>query len=143
VRFGLASGLFFAGVVLTLRWLRDVDSAWLAFLNHAVTCLLFAPAVVANGVYPHGWQWLYLFMFGGLQMGIPYMLFALSVRRVSGREASALSLLEPILVPVWVYLAWHGSRDYEPPAWTTVIGGASILAGLVFRYARRDAHRLS
>ena len=34
VLWGLASGVTYAGVVLSLRQLREMDSAWLAALNH-------------------------------------------------------------------------------------------------------------
>jgi len=134
VRIGLASGLTFAGVVLMLRWLRDYDAAWLVFLNHVATAILFLPVVIHQQVYPTGNQWIYLVGFGVFQMGIPYLLFARALRTVSSHEASGLSLLEPLLVPLWVFLAWHNAADYEPPAWTTIVGGGFILAGLLVRY---------
>jgi DME family drug/metabolite transporter len=134
VRIGLASGLTFGGVVLMLRWLRDYDAAWLVFLNHVATAILFLPVMIHQQVYPAGSQWFFLIGFGVFQMGIPYLLFTLALRSVSSHEASGLSLLEPLLVPVWVFLAWHNAADYEPPAWTTVLGGGFILAGLLIRY---------
>jgi len=134
VRYGLASGACFAGVVVTLRWLKEYDAAWLVFLNHAFTAIVFTPALISQGIYPQGQQWIYLACFGMLQIGIPYLLFAKAVHSVSSHEASGLTLLEPILVPVWVFLAWHNSADYEPPAWTTIVGGGFILAGLAIRY---------
>ena len=132
--YGIGSGLFFAGVVVMLRWLKDFDAAWLIFVNHAVTALLFAPFVVQAGIYPTGIQLLYLAGFGAFQMGLPYVLFARAVRSVSSHEASGLSLLEPLLVPVWVFIAWRAAPDYQPPAWTTVVGACLILAGLALRY---------
>ena len=47
---------------------------------------------------------------------------------------NALVLLEPILVPVWVYVAWRNAPDYQFPAATTLAGGGCILVGLVLRY---------
>ena len=134
VRYGLVSGVGFAGVVVMLRSLREYDAAWLIFLNHIVTAIFLLPALLEKGVYPSGVQWGYLACFGMLQMGIPYLLFARAVHSVSSHEASGLTLLEPILVPVWVFLAWHNSPDYESPAWTTIVGGGLILTGLVVRY---------
>ncbi len=140
VRYGLGSGLFFAGVVVQLRWLKDYDAAWVVFLNHLVTSILFAPFLLQYGVYPSGSQWIYLACFGMLQLGIPYLLFALALKSVSSHEASGLSLLEPLLVPVWVFLAWRNAPDYQAPAITTIIGGGLILLGLAIRYlgARRS-----
>ena len=59
---------------------------------------------------------------------------------VFGHEASGIVLLEPILVPVWVFLAWRNTSDYVAPQWWTLVGGGLILTGLLLRYigARRD-----
>jgi drug/metabolite transporter (DMT)-like permease len=65
------------------------------------------------------------------QIGLPYVLFANGLKRISSHEASGLSLLEPILVPLWVFVAWRTATDYEYPAITTLIGAAMILIGLV------------
>ncbi len=135
---GLLSGVTFTGVVLSLRSLRDQDSAWLIALNHLVTALLLAPYMLYQGVthdvWPRGGQWLFMAGFGMLQMGIPYVLFARGLRSISGHEASGIVLLEPILVPLWVFIAWHSAETYEAPRWWTFAGGGLILAGLLARY---------
>jgi drug/metabolite transporter (DMT)-like permease len=51
------------------------------------------------------------------------------LQRIPGHEATGIGLIEPLLVPLWVYLAW-GDR----PAWWTLVGGALILIGLSIRY---------
>jgi drug/metabolite transporter (DMT)-like permease len=132
--FGILGGVTYAGVVLSIRRLRGEDAAWLIALNHLVTALLFLPFVLRSGVRPSGQQLWALAGFGILQMGIPYLLFARGVRVVTGHEASGLALLEPLLVPVWVFLAWHAEPTYQPPRWWTFVGAAFILAGLVMRY---------
>ena len=134
VRYGLASGLFFALVIVTLKWNHRLDAAWLIFLNHAVTGVVLAPVLFQQGVYPTGQQWIYLMGFGFFQIGLPYMLFVRGLRIISSHEASGLTLLEPLLVPVWVYVAWRNTAGYEFPATTTLIGGGLILAGLLLRY---------
>jgi drug/metabolite transporter (DMT)-like permease len=132
VQFGLASGIFFAGVIVCMRGLRDIDAAWLVFLNHAVTVLLFSPSIISNeATWPAGSQWIYLAMFGIFQMGLPYVLFAYGLKSISSHEASGLSLLEPVLVPLWVFVAWRTAADYQFPATTTLIGAALILVGLL------------
>ncbi|HAN96629.1 MAG TPA: hypothetical protein DCQ98_03975 [Planctomycetaceae bacterium] len=134
VMLGLASGLTYAGVVLSLRRLRDLDPAWLATANHLVTAVAFLPFAIACDQPPHGQQWLYLIAFGMLQMGLPYLLFAIGVKRIPGNQASALCLLEPILVPVWVFVAWGHLVDYQPPQRSTWIGAGLILTGLSIRF---------
>ena len=51
------------------------------------------------------------------------------LRSISSQEAVAIGLVEPILMPVWVFLVWR-----EENAWWTVVGASFILAGLVLRY---------
>jgi drug/metabolite transporter, DME family len=134
VIFGVLSGLTFAGVVLSVRQLRGVDAAWLIALNLAVTAVLLSPVVVADDLWPTGRQFVYLTAFGMLQLGLPYYLFARGVRWIAGHEASGIALLEPILVPVWVFLAWHAEPTYQPPQWWTYVGGCLILTGLLWRF---------
>jgi drug/metabolite transporter (DMT)-like permease len=128
VLWGLASGVFYAGVVLSLRQLREMESAWLVTLNHLAAAALLAPWGLTAAM-PHGTQWLMLGGLGMLQMGLPYVLFARGLKSIPGHEATGIGLIEPILVPVWVYLAW-GQR----PAWWTLAGGGLILVGLAIRY---------
>ncbi len=45
---GLLSGVLYAGVVLSLRWLRDEDSAWLVVLNFTMTAAVMAPLVLVS-----------------------------------------------------------------------------------------------
>jgi drug/metabolite transporter (DMT)-like permease len=139
VVWGLASGIFYAGVVLALRHLRDFDPVWLAAMNHLVTLIVLAPFAVGGSYVPSGIQWLFLAGLGILQMGLPYVLFAHGLKRIAGHEATSIGLIEPLLVPLWVYLAW-GDR----PAWWTFVGGALILVGLAIRFlepAPRDSKK--
>jgi DME family drug/metabolite transporter len=129
VGWGLASGVFYAGIVLALRQLREHDSAWLAALNHLVTALVLAPFAFGGSPLPSGIQWPLLAGLGIVQMGIPYVLFARGLKSIPGHEATGIGLVEPLLVPVWVFLAWG-----DKPAWWTLVGGGLILVGLVVRY---------
>jgi drug/metabolite transporter, DME family len=129
VFWGLASGLFYAGVVLSLRHLRNFESAWLVALNHLVTGIVLAPFGLGGTHFPSGVQWLLLAGLGIVQMGLPYILFARGLKHIPGHEATGIALAEPLLVPVWVYLAWG-----DKPAWWTLVGGGFILVGLAIRY---------
>jgi drug/metabolite transporter (DMT)-like permease len=130
VAWGLASGVFYAGVVLSLRELRSMESAWLVALNHLVTAIVLSPIALGGSHFPNSAaQWLLLAGLGMVQMGLPYVLFARGLKSIPGHEATGIGLVEPLLVPIWAYLAW-GDR----PAWWTLVGGGCILAGLIVRY---------
>jgi drug/metabolite transporter (DMT)-like permease len=128
---GLAAGICYAGVVLSLRHLRDENGAWLVALNQLTSAAVLFPYVLYKGIWPSPGQLAVLAAFGFCQMGLPYLLFARGLRSVTSQEASLIVLLEPVLVPVWAYLAWG-----ETPAWWTLAGGGLILAGLIARYSR-------
>jgi len=134
VALGLISGVCYAGVILSLRRLRDFDPVWLIALFHLVAAAVLAPWIVWQGVWPSWSQTAWLAAFGIVQMGVPYVLFARGVRAIAGHEAAFIALLEPLLVPAWVFLAWRHTAAYQAPAWGTLLGGGLILVGLASRY---------
>lgn len=70
--------------------------------------------------------WVYLLLLGIFQIGIAYVIFIKGVRLVSAMEASVLSLLEPILNPILVFI-FVG----EVPSTFTIIGFFFIFLGIV------------
>src|SRR4051812_32717251 len=115
IALGLASGLAYAGIVVGLRGLRDLDPIWLAAFNN-----LSAAAVLGLGIAattgtistPEPRAWPALVALGVVQLPIPYALFARGVRDVQAPEAALIPLLEPVLNPVWVFLR-HGERPAD------------------------------
>jgi drug/metabolite transporter, DME family len=126
----LGSGVAYAGVLLWLRMLRGESPRWLTVLNHLGSALVLFPDAARFGLPTTG-QLAWLFLFGAIQMGLPYWLMARGLQSVSPAEASMLSLLEPILNPLWAYLV---SPAEELPGTATWIGGALILSGIAYRY---------
>jgi drug/metabolite transporter (DMT)-like permease len=130
IGYALGSGIAYAGVLLWLRVLRGESSRWLTVLNHLGSAIVLYPDAARFGL-PTAGQLAWLFLFGALQMGLPYWLMARGLRSVSPSEAAMLSLLEPILNPLWAYLV--SPADESPPT-ATWIGGALILSGIAYRY---------
>jgi drug/metabolite transporter (DMT)-like permease len=126
---GLGSGLAYAMVVLMLRDLRAIDSVWLVTAVHLATAAILLPFVFYVGIAPTLGQLPILTAFGVLQMGLPYLCFARGLRSIGSQEATAIGLLEPLLLPVWVYFAWG-----QLPDWWTVLGASLIFVGLIIRY---------
>lgn len=131
---GLLSGITFAGVLICMRSMRDVDPAWLITLNHVATWLILLPGAWQAHRWIPAESYVALGFFGIVQMSIPYVLFARGLRTTTSPEASILTLIEPILVPVWVFLAWHHHANYQAPHWWTWAGGGLIMVGLLSRY---------
>jgi drug/metabolite transporter (DMT)-like permease len=124
----LISGAGFGFFMLWQRRLRDLDPVLLAGLNNAGATLLLTAAILRMG--PVSTTSLLMLMgMGVVQIALPYALFTWALQRVPGPEASLLTLVKPVLNPVWVALFAD-----EIPSRATVGGGALILAALVLRY---------
>src|SRR5581483_2178154 len=130
IAIALASGVFYAAVIVCLRFLRELSPGWLTVWNHLLAGLLLLPLVLTLPAATPG-QYGVLMLFGALQMGLAYWLMARGLRRVSAQEAGTLTLLEPLLNPVWAYLV---SPATEVPHPLTFVGGAVILGALAWRY---------
>jgi drug/metabolite transporter (DMT)-like permease len=132
IALGLASGVGYAGIVVGLRGLRDLDSVWLAAFNNIVAAAALGLWVGASSgtiPLPEPREWPILVAFGIVQLAIPYALFARGLRSVQAPEAALITLLEPVLNPLWVWLR-HGER----PADASMVGGMFLLAGMAIRY---------
>jgi drug/metabolite transporter (DMT)-like permease len=131
---GIGSGIAMASMTLCLRCARDQSA-----LEALVTGNIIA---AISGV----WLWTelpdldgrtvgVLAMLGVVQLGIPYVLFARALRRARAIEAIMLTMLEPIVNPLWVMLAIG-----ERPTGYALLGGAlvvgSTIARAVLSYAR-------
>lgn len=130
ISLALASGVFYAGVLIGLQAFACESPRWLTVLNHLAAAAVLVPSAVALPV-PSAGQLAWLFLFGTVQMALPYWLMAHGLKTVSAREAGMLTLLEPLLNPLWAFLASPASE--RPPA-ATWLGGVFILGGLAYRY---------
>jgi drug/metabolite transporter (DMT)-like permease len=65
-----------------------------------------------------------------LQLGCSYWLYARAIRYVTAIEAVLIPVVEPILNPVWVFLA----KGEKPAAWA-LIGGLIVLGAVTLRAA--------
>ncbi|QEG29053.1 EamA-like transporter family protein [Gemmata obscuriglobus] len=140
---GVGSGITYAVVVLFLRTLRAYSSAWLVALNLLGTAatlgafVLLSDGPAAFGTWvtaPTARQVGVLVVFGAVQMAIPYWLFTRSLRAVPPQEAAIITLLEPLLNPVWAYLI---TPEKDTPNVWMFCGGGLILLALVWQYLPR------
>lgn len=119
----LMSGVSFAVTIAGLRWLsrgkEDSGIATVAIGNLIafLWALPFAlPVVSSTG------DWVVMLYLGAIQIGLAYACLTRGLRSVPALEASLLLMVEPVLNPVWSWLA-HGER---PSHWA-LLGGALII----------------
>lgn len=137
VTLGLASGLSFGLLILLQRRYCHKDPYWVLGGSNLVVALLLLPWL---GPEPRAAERevLLMILMGVVQLGIPYLLFFMALQRVPAGEAALITLLEPLLNPIWVAV-FVG----ELPSSSTKIGGAIVLLGVVLRYAAQGRGKLS
>ena len=65
---------------------------------------------------------------GVFQIAIAYAFFSYGLKRVYAVEASIISMTEPVLTPLWVFIGYG-----EVPATTALMGGIIILTAISVR----------
>lgn len=123
----LLSGLFFAGLILTLRRERGLGAEAVVTWGNVVTALAVLPFVASDLALTARSAAVYLFL-GVFQLAAAYVLFVRGIRSVTATEASLIGMLEPITNPLWVLLFLG-----EKPALTSVVGGAIVLGAIAWR----------
>ena len=122
----LIAGLSFASMfVVTGR--ADVDSRSSGImLGHLFTAVVGIPFVFVSSTPVTPSIIAVVLTLGIFQLGIPYILYGLAVRRCSPLACSLISAVEPLLNPVWVFL-YNG----EAPSYFALIGGAVVIISVV------------
>jgi drug/metabolite transporter (DMT)-like permease len=124
----LVSGAAFALAIVGLRILRHDGPAALAWGNvvaAAVTLPLWPRGPAATGA-----DLAIVAYLGVFQLGLAYLCFSRGVSGTPAIEASLIILIEPVLNPIWTYLAM-GERMGP---WA-IAGGAVVLLATAWRTA--------
>ena len=119
--------LAFAVMIVTLRKLgperNTMSAVSLAGVMAAVMCL---PFIASLEISVH--DLLMAICLGSVQVGLGFILITLGSRSVPSAQVPLLALGETALAPLWVWLIVN-----ETPARNTLIGGALVLAAVLFQ----------
>ena len=122
----LASGFSYAWLTMLMRREKSASPEAAVFIGNLMTVLVAAPAMWAPVNLGHNWPW--LLALGVVQLTIPYLLYARAIRHVRALDASIVSMIEPILNPIWVMFAVG-----EHPAQWSIVGGCIVLGTSLLR----------
>jgi DME family drug/metabolite transporter len=122
-----------------LRWGQHTDMTasivWNGlFLILFAGVVLFVPNPLRDGISGiealavGWWNFLVIVAMGVIQLSLGLVLFTRASKTVPAAELALLSLAEPMMSPLWVWLAYG-----EVPATSTLVGGGVILIALVYR----------
>ena len=120
------SGISFALFAIFMRMQKDGSPLESILLGNLLTAVIGLPFLYHS--VPNAFGWVCLVILGVVQLGIPYILFSMAIKRVTALEAILISIIEPLLNPIWVLLILG-----EVPGPLALIGGLTVLAAITVR----------
>lgn len=122
----LLSGISFAAFLIGMRKNKPEYQYPTIFLGNIFITLisgfaLFEAVFILNDL-------LMVSFLGIFQIGIAYAIFSWGLKKVYAIEASLISMIEPVLNPVWVFIGYG-----EQPSNWAILGGVIILFGIGLR----------
>ena len=125
---GLMAGLMFATAMMLLKSMGpDVRGSTFALFYCLGSVVLLTPLAVWQTVVGHyelTWTDTWIVLVSGLiYTALCFSLFSDGIRYVRVEHAGVLGYIEPVTAPLWAFLLIG-----ETPPWTTLAGGALIVA---------------
>ena len=124
--FALLMAVSYAGAIVTSRRYPQIGMMSAACLGAGCAMVLSIPFADPLSVSAHDLP--IMLIFGAGQLGGAMALFVTGVRLIPAALSALLAMIEPILGPVWVWLALG-----ERPAATVLIGGAIVIVSVAVK----------
>ena len=123
----LLSGVAFAAFLLGMRRnKKEFQFSSIFYGNIIVGIICFSSVFKLTNVTLS--NLLMVTFLGIFQIGIAYAIFSYGLKRVLAIEASLISMIEPVLNPVWVFLGYG-----EVPSAMAIAGGIIIISAISVR----------
>lgn len=120
----LVMSIAFAVVMVVMRRHRQVSMMPANLVAILLTILVGLPFASFAAIDGTALAW--LAAFGVVQMGLGTILFTAGVRHLPAAQTALVTLLEVVLAPLWVWLAFA-----ETPSGATLAGGALIMVAVL------------
>lgn len=117
------SGVALAFNTMFMRREKDADPLENVFWGSILTILVSLPFVFQK--VPSQKSIVGLILLGVFQLGFSYVLYAKAIKKITALESTFLSLVEPLLNPLWVFLTIG-----ELPGKLSILGGVIVLASV-------------
>ena len=121
---GVLSGVAMAFNTIFMRRQKNADPLENVFWGSILTVIVSIPFMATAAPSHKGWVGLILL--GILQLGVPYILYSKAIKKITALEATFLSLIEPLLNPLWVFLTVG-----EIPGKLPILGGVIVLVSVI------------
>ena len=120
----LGVAIAFGANIVVVRAARGLDLVPATVLAGLFALLVTLP--LASVGAPTAYDLMLLALMGGLQLGLGLFLFMRGAPHLTAAQVGLLTLIEVILAPIWVWLAFG-----EVPAALSLAGGLVVLGALV------------
>lgn len=120
----LLMSLAFAVAIVITRHRRDVSMIPAVCLSQVMIVCVAAPFAAPRTITRH--DLVFLVLIGAFQMGVGLALFAAGARLINAAEVALITLIEVVLGPLWVWIAFS-----ETPDTATLVGGLVVLVAVV------------
>jgi drug/metabolite transporter (DMT)-like permease len=116
--------LSFAVTIVVARHRHDVSMLPATCASQALVLVVLAPFAAWSTASSTDWQ--VFFALGVFQMGLGLGLLTIGARLIPAAEVALLSMLELVLGPLWVWLAYG-----EKPLLSTLLGGVIVIVAVI------------
>ncbi len=124
----ILSGVAFALYIIFMRKQKDESPIESTLLGNILTAMIGLPFILSSSPETRS-SWIGIVLLGTVQLGLSYILYSIAIKDVTALEAILIPIIEPILNPIWVFLAIG-----EAPGRFAFIGGTIILLSVTLRY---------
>jgi drug/metabolite transporter (DMT)-like permease len=126
----LVMTLAFAVAIVITRHRREVSMAPAICLSQLLVVLVVAPLAHPSTITERDLAFLVLLGVG--QMGLGLAFLTVGARLIPAAEVALITLLEVVLGPLWVWIAFA-----EKPALTALIGGIVVILAVLLQTTQR------
>lgn len=123
----LLAGVAFAALFLGIKKNDKQYGEASIFYGNIIVALICIPFVTEVRELSFNNLWMLVFL-GVFQIAFAYALFSYGIKKILAVEASIISMLEPVLNPVWVFIGYG-----EVPSVYAIIGGLIIISAVAIR----------
>jgi drug/metabolite transporter, DME family len=123
----LLAGVAFAAFFLGMRKNDKEYQQSAIFYGNIIVAVICIPFILELETISFNDLWMVSFL-GVFQIAAAYAIFTYGIKRILAVEASIISMLEPVLNPVWVLLGYG-----EVPTTFAIIGGLIIISAISLR----------
>lgn len=123
----LLAGIAFAWFFLGMRKNDKQFGEASIFYGNIIVAIFSIPFITDISYVSFSDLWMLMFL-GVFQIAFAYALFSYGLKRIMAVEASIISMFEPVLNPIWVFIGYG-----EKPGFWAIVGGVIIITAVTAR----------